>query len=225
MELKDIVLIGRSFDEYCRIFQLDDSLLSKSRVLDAASGVSSFSAEACARGYDLTPADRIYRLTPKDIEETCINGLKEVSDKMPPVLDLYRWDYFPDLSALLEHREKAYRLFLEDFAIHGTKRYIPTEFPVMPFRGDQFTLSLVSHLLFLYEDQLDHEFHKRMLLELLRVTSGEVRIFPLVNFKGEKSSLVFRLIEDRDFSGAVFEIRKTAYEFIKNGNEVLVVRK
>jgi len=47
--LKDIVLIGRTFDEYYRMFDLNDELLKKEEILDVASGVSSFCTEACAR--------------------------------------------------------------------------------------------------------------------------------------------------------------------------------
>ena len=40
--LKDIVLLGRTFDEYYRMFDLNDELLKKEKILDVASGVSSF---------------------------------------------------------------------------------------------------------------------------------------------------------------------------------------
>jgi len=57
LSLKDIVLLGRTFDEYYRMFDLNDELLKKEKILDAASGVSSFCAQACARGYNVTASE------------------------------------------------------------------------------------------------------------------------------------------------------------------------
>jgi hypothetical protein len=38
LKLDDIVLLGRTFDEYCRMFRLDETLLANECILDAASG-------------------------------------------------------------------------------------------------------------------------------------------------------------------------------------------
>lgn len=44
LNLKDTVLLGRNFNEYVRMFNLNEDLLSN-KILDVASGVSSFCAE------------------------------------------------------------------------------------------------------------------------------------------------------------------------------------
>ncbi len=49
LNLENIVLIGRTFEEYSKMFDLDDLPVSE-HVLDVASGVSSFCAEASAKG-------------------------------------------------------------------------------------------------------------------------------------------------------------------------------
>ena len=56
LDLKDIVLVGRTFDEYYKMFDLS-SIDKKEKILDVASGVSSFCAEATAMGYQVTASD------------------------------------------------------------------------------------------------------------------------------------------------------------------------
>jgi len=89
------------------------------------------------------------------------------------------------------------------------------------FKNDQFTISLVSHFLFLYEDKLDYDFHKKTILELLRICSKEIRIFPIVNFKGKSSGYIENLMNDKDFMNMQISIKRVGYEFMKNANEMM----
>ena len=75
MYLKDTVLLGRNFNEYVRMFNLNEDLLSY-KILDVASGVSSFCAEGNAKGYDITASDKIYNLKSEEIENKCKTILK-----------------------------------------------------------------------------------------------------------------------------------------------------
>lgn len=218
-------MIGRTFDEYYRMFDLNDELLKKEKILDVASGVSSFCAQARARGYDATASDKIYTSDPSEIEKKCAEDLDVVMKQLPGIADLYIWNYFKNLKALKNNREEAYRSFIEDFKKYGIKRYVPAEFPATNFLNEQFTISLASHFLFVYEDRLDFDFHKKTILELLRITSKEIRIFPIVNLKGKRSKFVEPLIHDEDIAGHRISIRKVGYEFMKNGNQMLVIEK
>jgi glycosyltransferase involved in cell wall biosynthesis len=74
------------------------------------------------------------------------------------------------------------------------------------FENKEFDVSLSSHLLFVYDNMLDYEFHKNSILELLRV-SKEVRIFPLVDFKNS------RVDEEKNFSPFVYKILDELKEF------------
>jgi len=56
--------------------------------------------------------------------------------------------------------------------------------PTLPFPDRSFDLVLSSHLLFSYTDRLDVAFHLAALLELARVSRGQVRVFPLVDYNG-----------------------------------------
>jgi hypothetical protein len=222
--LDDVALIGRTFAEYHRLFALDNTN-ADDVILDAAAGVSSFCAEANALGYRVTASDRIYAYDADTIEARCSHDLARVMAMLPPVAEMYVWDYFPDIPTLAAHREKAYRAFVADYRAQGQARYVPATFPQTGFADDQFTLTLVSHLLFLYDDQLDYEFHKATLKELLRVTSREIRVFPLINLRYARSAFVARLMNDPAFAAHAFDIVPVDYEFLKGGDEMLVIGK
>ena len=220
--LDDVALIGRTFAEYHRLFALDNTN-ADDVILDAAAGVSSFTAEANAQGYNVTASDRIYAYDAATIEAKCADDLTRVMALLPPVADQYVWDYFPDIPTLTAQRERAYQAFVADYRAHGPTRYVPTTYPHTDFAEDQFTLALVSHLLFLYDDQLDYAFHKATLAELLRVTSREIRMFPLVNLRYFRSPIVEQLMQDPDFAAHTFKIVPVDYEFLKGGDEMLVI--
>ncbi|HEY9206804.1 MAG TPA: hypothetical protein VIO58_12890 [Candidatus Methanoperedens sp.] len=224
LNLKNVVLTGRTFEEYYNMFELDN-LLESEHILDVASGVSSFCAEASAKGYNVTASDRIYTFRPLEIERKCRRDLETVIKQLPDLVDLYLWTFFKDVAALKNHREKAYKLFIEDFKTYGTKRYIPAEYPSTDFKENQFTVSLVSHFLFLYEDLMNYDFHRKVIQELIRITSKEIRIFPIVNLRGKKSKYADCLMRDKDFNHLQISIRKVGYEFMKNGNEMILIDK
>ena len=86
-----------------------------------------------------TPLKRIYTSDPYEIEKKCAEDLDIVMKQLPGVADLYLWNYFKDIIALSNNRERAYSSFIEDFKKYGIKRYVPVEFPVTNFPGDQST--------------------------------------------------------------------------------------
>ncbi len=67
LQLDRVVLLGRTFEEYCRYFLLKPDDLVGKRVLDVAGGVSSFCAEANKLGINVTSFDPIYFLPPEKI--------------------------------------------------------------------------------------------------------------------------------------------------------------
>jgi hypothetical protein len=71
-------------------------------------------------------------------------------------LDGFVWDYFRDPEHLGQCRLAAMRQFLADFEPGKQEgRYVAASLPTLPFTDGQFSLALVSHLLFLYSEQLD----------------------------------------------------------------------
>jgi hypothetical protein len=224
LDLDDFVLIGRTFDEYYDMFNLSNIDMKRDKILDVASGVSSFCSEAAALGYDVTACDQIYNFSTERIQEKASSDLTQVMGKMPQVASLYLWNRYQNIDALRKNREMALKLFSQDYT-KNRQNYIHCEFPTSGFEKEAFTITLVSHLLFLYDEQLDYEFHREAVFEMLRISSKEVRIFPLVNFKGQKSKFVRKIIKEAFDKGYGISIDKVGYEFVKNGNEMLRIQK
>jgi hypothetical protein len=218
--LDKVVLLGRTLEEYQHYFALDLEKLHGQAILDVASGVSSFCAEARGLGIDVTAFDSIYGWTGDEIQRRCETDLDQVTQAIGN-LQTYRWDFYQSPEKLRRFRERAYRTFLADYRTGRGTRYVPGRLPDLPFRDDQFDLSLVSYLLFVYEDQLDYEFHKRSLLEVLRVTRGETRCYPIVTFEARRCTYLDRLKEEPDLRNFRFEEVRTDFEFLLNSNYYL----
>ncbi len=224
LELKEPVLIGRTFDEYYDMFDLSKIDKSQCKILDAAAGVSSFCGEAAARGYNVTACDPIYKLSTEQIKQKAQSDLDNVFKKLPQAENLYNWDRYKNIDGLQKSNETALNLFAKDYD-KNRQNYIYSGFPGSGFESDTFNVTLVSHFLFLYEEQLDYEFHREAVFELLRITSKEVRIFPLINLKGQKSRFVRKIVKEVFDKGYGISIDKVNYEFIKSGNEMLRIQK
>ena len=215
--LDKVVLLGRTLDEYRRYFALDLAGLRGQAILDVASGVSSFTAEASGLGLDVTACDPIYELTGEEIRRRCGPDLDQVVNAVRG-LKTYKWDFYGSPERLRGFRERAYQTFLDDYRAHRGTRYRSGRLPALPFADGQFDLVLVSYLLFAYEDQLDLGFHKRALLELMRVTRGEARIYPTVTFEAERSRHLEQLRADPELGHLGFEEVATDFEFLRNSN-------
>ena len=223
--LDKVVLLGRTLEEYRRYFALDLEALRGKAILDVASGVSSFRAEAQRANLQVTAFDAIYEMSPDEIQRRCEADLEHVLDAIKD-LKTYRWDFYKSPEHLRRFREAAYRAFLADYRANAGKDYLPGCLPVLPFGAGTFDLTLVSYLLFVYEDQLDYQFHQRAVLEIMRVTRGEARLYPLTTFEARRSSYLDRLRADRELSHLGFEEVRTDFEFLLNSNMYLrVVRR
>ena len=114
--------------------------------------------------------------------------------------------------------------FLIDFELGKTEnRYVNHEMPDKTSFGDlTFDLGLSSHFLILYS-QLGLDFHISSINEMLRIAK-EVRIFPILNLDAKKSELLDKLIRHFQMNFIV-DIEKVDYEFQKNGNEMLTIKR
>ena len=221
MILDKVVLLGRTLEEYRRYFALDLPRWRGQRILDVAAGVSSFCAEASQLGLDVTAFDRIYDIPADEIEPRCEADLDHVV-RIVVGLPTYRWDFYQSPEHLRTLRAQAYRAFLADYRTHPS-RYVAGALPTLPFRDAEFDLTLVSYLLLVYQDQLDYEFHKQSLIEIMRVTRGEARLYPVVTFEAVRSTYIDRLKADPQFRDFVFEEVQTDFEFLLNSNFYLRV--
>lgn len=88
------------------------------------------------------------------------------------------------------------QLFLESYEQRRfNNKYIPASLPALPFKENEFDISLCSHFLFLYTDNLSYNFHVDAIREMLRV-SKEARIFPLLDVNAKKSHYVQKILSD-----------------------------
>jgi hypothetical protein len=192
-------------------------------ILDVGAGVSSFTAEARAMGLQATAFDKIYGLPAEQIRHRCEDDLEEVAREIGRKA-VYKWNFYKTPEGMREFRARAYRAFLTDFA-EQPKHYVAGELPRTGFADNQFDLTLVSYLLFVYEEQLSYKFHKETLLELLRITRGEIRIYPTVTFETEPSKCLERVRNDPAFAECRFEIVPTDFEFLRGSNNYLKITK
>ena len=95
----------------------------------------------------------------------------------------------------------------------------------MPFADDTFDLTLVSYFLFAYEEKFSYEFHRDAILDLTRITLGEVRLYPTVTLEAEQSTYIPRLLCDPALDHLQFEEVMTDFEFLLNSNRFLRIIK
>jgi hypothetical protein len=115
--------------------------------------------------------------------------------------------------------------FLSDYKAHP-ERYVAGELPrlsFLSFADGEFDLTLVSYLLFAYQDRLDYEFHRESILEIMRVTRGEARVYPTVTFEAQPSEYIPMLLSDPALQRFAFTEIKTDFEFLVNSNFFLRV--
>ncbi|MNH42961.1 hypothetical protein D3C79_1047630 [compost metagenome] len=73
----------------------------------------------------------------------------------------------------------------------------------------------------MYGDRLDYDFHLRTLLELMRVTKSEIRIFPLIDLSSRRYHELERLVSAVQAQGWTAEEQQVPYEFQKGANSML----
>jgi ubiquinone/menaquinone biosynthesis C-methylase UbiE len=140
-------------------------------------------------------------------------------------VDKFVWKNIPDVESLEHMRIEAMMEFLMDYE-DGLEegRYVEAALPNLPFEDDSFDLALSSHLLFLYSEHLDEQFHKDAIDEMLRVAK-EVRIFPLVTLENLPSPHLDPIILSLREKGFETHIIQTEYEFQKGGDLMLKISK
>jgi hypothetical protein len=171
----------------------------------------------------VTSFDPIYSLTPEKIAERCEPDLQSVFRAIGSV-PTYRWTYYKNPEHMRELRKSASSTFLLDYQAHP-ERYVSGALPKLPFADDSFDTTLVSYFLFAYQDRLSSEFHRDSILEIMRVTRGEVRIYPTVTFEAEPSHYLPLLRSDPALRDFEFTVIKTDFEFLLNSNSFLQVRR
>jgi len=219
---KNIVPWGRSYDEYRCMFSMTDHDLNL-KILGCGDGPASFNCEMYKKGRIAVSIDPIYQFSAKQIEQRINETYKEVIGQTSQNTDKFIWKNISSVEELGKIRMSAMRKFLDDYE-KGRKqsRYIFAELPKLPFKDNDFDIALSSHFLFLYTDNLSLEFHIKAINEMCRVAK-QVRIFPLLDVNGFRSSYVDQVKRIFHEKGKPITEENVDYEFQKGGNRMLII--
>jgi len=220
MKLKNVVPLGRSFDEYRLMFNLSKSDLDK-RIIGVGDGPASFNAEMNGMGKKVVSVDPIYFFTAKDIARKFDKVFDNIIDQVRNTPGDWTWTYHMSPDHLKQYRKEALDLFTNDFE-EGKKegRYMVGELPALQFQDNTFDIALCSHFLFLYSENYDYNFHKAAVYEMLRI-AGDVRIFPLLDLMLRRSPYIEPLTKELKEDGYRVVIKKVPYEIQRGGNQMM----
>ncbi|MEO1002545.1 MAG: class I SAM-dependent methyltransferase [Cyanobacteria bacterium J06638_7] len=184
MKLAKVVFYGRPGRDGLAMFALDPGRWRGARVLDCPGGPGSLSALLRGEGLDVTAVDPLYSLAEEDLRHQALADLDHTLAKLARDPSI-RADF--DLEACRRRHQDSLARFLEDRRQHP-HRYIAAGLPELPFADGSFDLVLSGHLLFSYAplpdgglmagDGLGLDWHRRALLELLRLSRQAVRLYP-----------------------------------------------
>jgi len=225
-QLDRIAFYGRTLSEYLKMFHIDDihHLKRYDRILDCPSGASSFVAEANNKyGVNTVGCDPLFnkdsRLLQKQGEQDIEYVIKRVS--LDP--NLYNWDFYSSIEELMSYRKLALKQFLSDYDIgRESKCYVKAALPRLPFDDKSFNLVLSGHFIFTYSHKFEFSFILSSVIELFRVCSREVRIYPLQKSSLEPYEHMTELLHVlKTQYGITYEIVPVPFEFQKGSNKML----
>lgn len=202
------------------MFDLAEADLGR-RVLDCPAGASSFTAEVNATGGDATACDPIYAdHGPAELATRSRSETDRGNSYVRAHPEQYRWSFFADPDEHQRSRHAAGARFAADME-RRPQRYVAGSLPALPFAAASFDLVLSSHLLFSYADRLDFAFHREAILELMRITRAELRIFPLLAIGSVRYPELDDLRTQLAERGVRSRVVDVDYEFQAGGHQML----
>jgi hypothetical protein len=223
-----VAMTCRSYTEYEKMFGLKQTDLQQDIILDIAAGAASFTAAAKSKGIKAIAADPLYL---KSIPEMAEHGLNEITlstEKLTKLKQNFDWSYYVSPELHRENRLRSLDIFMEDYSKPAAAAtYFSSALPELTFASDTFTLVLCSHFLFLYQEQFDYDFHIHAVIEMLRVcrSGGQIRIYPVFDFKGLPYPNLARLTDQLLELGAITELVPSELPFIPGSTHYLCIHK
>ncbi|MBD2510236.1 SAM-dependent methyltransferase [Nostoc sp. ATCC 53789] len=222
MVLDKVVPFGRSMDEYIKIFNLTDADLNK-KIIGIGDGPASFNSEMTRQGKSVVSVDPLYQFSGDEILQRFNEVVDNIINQVKATSKDWVWGYHKSPDDLRRNRVKVIKEFLSDYE-NGKKinRYIVDEFPKLEFKDQEFDIALCSHLLFLYSDHLDYNFHLNSIGEMLRIAK-EIRIFPLITLMWKHSQHLDEIVKHYTSMGYKIDIENVEYELQPGGNKMLKI--
>ncbi|MBN6188928.1 SAM-dependent methyltransferase [Aneurinibacillus sp. BA2021] len=224
LELDRFVFLGRTWEEYVLLFDINEEELHGKRILDCPGGACSFTATANQKGLMSAAVDLAYYYSIEDLEKKGQNDIDYTLSKIEQIKDRCCWTHVGSMEQLREERTKALTQCIHDMKANSA-RYVPAVLPLLPFSDEAFDITLSAHFLFMYADKIDHHFHLQTLEEMMRVTREEIRIFPTTDMNGRKYEQMDEIKEWSLQKGWEATEHTVPYEFHKNANTMLKLRK
>ncbi|MFC5651504.1 class I SAM-dependent methyltransferase [Paenibacillus solisilvae] len=226
-EQTGVAVTCRSFEEYVRMFDLQEHELSAGYILDIAAGASSFTADAAIRGLEAFAIDPRYAMEPDQLICDAEAEIAVSTSKLEKLADQLDLSYYGDLIKHRAGREASLTRFSAHFRNEEERnlRYQAGSLPRLPVADGQFSLILCSHFLFLYEEQFDYSFHLAAIIEMMRVCKpgGCIRIYPIMSLQWEPYRFLDRLIQDIEKNGGTTGFFKSKLPFIPRSELGIII--
>jgi len=211
-----IAFFGRNFEMYKAMFCFSEKDLEGKRILDAASGPSTFLAEMKQRGTlgaGSVGVDIGYG-TVEQMESSVEAGMKQAfapiqngSYKTYPLeRQVSMLEKYIEFSSVQQAFLRYFRQFPELY-VHGDIRDLSSAVG----QAAKFDYVLSANLLFLYSERdLDEAFHRDAILSMANrlKDDGELRIFPLDDLKARSPEFLPHLLKDLEATDLNIEIRQ-----------------
>jgi hypothetical protein len=178
-----VAVTPRPLPDYRDMFVLTDDELLSGPLLDCPAGASPFGAQVRRLGGEVVSVDPAYA-APDELLARASADVERVVAWQRSTPGGFDWSYLGSPDDVRERWVDALADFAADFAVDDS-RYVSAALPDLPFPDDRFALTVSGFLLFTYPGLLDVGAHQDALLELVRVTRGEVRVFPLHDTAGD----------------------------------------
>ena len=218
--LGKLIVTPRPLFDYRNMFLLTDEELTAGPILDCPAGASPFAAQVRARGGQAVSVDAIYGPREEVVARVAAD-LEHVHTWLtsgPVGLD---WSYLGSPDAMLRAFEVSADFFLADYS-EESPNYVAAELPSLPFEPDTFRLTVSSHLLFTYPEYVSYDQHVEYLLEMVRVTFGEVRVCPIADPAGVPYARLDEVRSALASHGVDSELRPAKSAYSKGGDDILV---
>ncbi|MHA7841619.1 MAG: methyltransferase domain-containing protein [Gammaproteobacteria bacterium] len=190
-------------------------------ILDCAAGSACFTAQMRQQGKKVIACDPLYAQPFEILQDTVQTMGTHLLQRFRSQIDEDHWQPTITLAELEQKQHDNAAIFLQDYSQGVAEGYYqPHSLPELPFDDYQFDLALCANFLFDAKDYDSLVPYLASIKALARV-AREVRIFPLVNEKGELSEHVGPAMAVLQPEGYAMEICEVAYHLQKNANALL----
>ncbi|MBA4696444.1 MAG: hypothetical protein H2069_03515 [Legionella sp.] len=217
--MMECTLWGYRTDEYLKMFDL--TLDPTKRFLEFACGPSAFNQDLHHHAGEVVSCDGLFEMDKEALNHCVETSFHEVTAKLAlqPTLNLK--EYNDNLETLINMRQKGLQLFFADYPKGKDEgRYLGIDHAKLPFDDFSFDIALSAYHFFVNPNIGDLDSYLNILKELARVAK-EVRLFPLVDCRGEPSPLLGPVLLGLQQQNYGIEVKEVPYNLQPNGNAML----